>query len=212
MSNNKIDDLLERLQQLKAELESEIDAILTEKRRLFKYSLEQGKVRFEASMQAMQRPHKVGLVRYLFSARLGHLLTVPIIYSLVIAFVLMDIMVSIYQRICFKIYGIPRVDRKDYIIIDRQQLVYLNGIEKIHCMYCGYCNGLMEYVREVSARTEQYWCPIKHARRTPEPHRYVEKFVDYGDAKAYKNTLKALQSEISELKEDIDKKLADGNK
>jgi hypothetical protein len=79
------------------------------------------------------------------------------------------------------------------LIIDRQQLAYLNIFQKINCIYCGYGNGLIEYVREIAARTEQYWCPIKHARRTPDPHHLVEKFVDYGDAEAFEARLEALQ-------------------
>ena len=33
----------------------------------------------------------------------------------------------------------------------------------------GYANGLMAYVREVAARTEQCWYPIKRARAIPAP-------------------------------------------
>ena len=203
MSSSTMDDLIKRLQSLKTELEDEIDSILTEKRKQFQYTLEQGKVRFEESMKTLQRHRKTGVIRYLSTARLGHLLTAPVIYSLVMPFVLMDIMVSFYQMVCFRIYGIPRVERKNYIVIDRQQLAYLNAIEKAHCVFCGYCNGLVEYVREISARTEQYWCPIKHARRTPDPHRLMDKFVDFGDADSYKERLKELQHEIAEMKSNL---------
>jgi hypothetical protein len=33
-----------------------------------------------------------------------------------------------------------------------------------------YANGVFAYVREVGSRTEQYWCPIKHARRVLGVH------------------------------------------
>jgi len=199
MTTNNLDDILKQLAELQNELEQEIDTILTKKRQQFRYSLEQGKVQFEKGMQTLQRYHKVGIIYYLRSARLGHILTAPIIYSLLLPFLLMDITVTFYQIVCFWVYDIPRVKRKDFFIIDRQQLAYLNLIEKFNCVYCGYCNGVIEYIREVAGRTEQYWCPVKHARRTPDPHRYVENFVDYGDAETYKKRLKSIQADIVSL-------------
>lgn len=199
MPDSPIDDILNRLHALQAELESEIDDLLREKREQFRYSLEQGKVRFEQGMRALQRRQKTGVWTYLRTARLGHLLTAPLIYSVIIPFILLDALVTLYQHVCFRVYGIPRVTRSDYFSNDRHHLAYLNVIEKINCVYCSYGNGLIEYVREISARTEQYWCPIKHAQRTPDPHRLVERFVDYGDADAYKQRLQELRIEITAI-------------
>jgi len=42
----------------------------------------------------------------------------------------MDMSISLYQFICFPLYGIPKVKRQDYIVFDRQYLHYLNFIEK----------------------------------------------------------------------------------
>ncbi len=143
MAGNTIDDLLQQLRELQAELEAEINNILTKKRKQFQYSLEQGKVRFEKGIKSLQRYQKVGLIKYLSSARLGHLFSAPIIYSLIIPFLLIDAMVFIYQHVCFRIYGIPLVRRNHYVIVDRQSLAYLNVIEKVNCVYCGYCNGII---------------------------------------------------------------------
>jgi hypothetical protein len=59
-------------------------------------------------------------------------------------------------------------------------------------------NGVFAYVREVAGRTEQYWCPIRHAKRIPAPHVHYRQFVDYGDAEGYRRRLlflrKALES------------------
>jgi len=118
---------------------------------------------------------------------------------LFIPFVLLDIMVTLYQHICFRVYGISRVARVDYFVIDRHHLAYLNVVEKLNCVFCGYANGLIEYVREISARTEAYWCPIRHTRRSPDPHRLVEQFVHYGDADAYKARLMDIQKEIAAM-------------
>jgi hypothetical protein len=43
------------------------------------------------------------------------------------------------------------------MIFDRTHLAYLNLVEKINCAYCSYGNGLAAYLREIAARTEQYW-------------------------------------------------------
>jgi hypothetical protein len=110
----------------------------------------------------------------------------------IIPFLVLDLAVTIYQQVCFRIYHIPLVRRSDYLILDRHHLAYLNAIERFNCLYCGYSNGLIEYVREVAARTEQYWCPVKHALRSPDPHRLVDRFVDYGDIEAYQTRLDAI--------------------
>jgi hypothetical protein len=57
---------------------------------------------------------------------------------------------------------------------------------------------LFAYIREVAARTEQYWCPIKHARRIVSAHERYHGFADYGDAEAYHGELEALRNELSE--------------
>ncbi len=201
MPKPAIEDILKRLRALENELSSTWDQILQEKRELFHYTLEEGKVQFEKSIEDLQKREKTGLLKYLFSAHLGHILSAPIVYTLFICFAFLDLMVTFYQLTCFRIYGIPLVERKKHVVIDRQHLAYLNIIEKINCVYCGYGNGVIEYVREVSARTEQYWCPIKHAQRTPEPHRRVHHFLDYGDAENYHEKLKQLREDIKKLQD-----------
>lgn len=81
-------------------------------------------------------------------------------------------------------------------MIDRHQFAYLNGIEKLHCMFCGYASGVIAFVRDVAARTEQYWCPIRHARVIPAPHDRYHRFADYGDARSYRGGLPALRQAL----------------
>jgi Zn ribbon nucleic-acid-binding protein len=114
-----------------------------------------------------------------------------VIYSLGIPLALMDIWVTVYQHVCFRAYGIPRVKRSDYVIIDRNHLRYLNLIEALNCVYCGYANGVISYAREIASRTEQHWRPIKHALRIRDPHARYQKFLDYGDAEGYRTKLEA---------------------
>lgn len=123
-----------------------------------------------------------------------HLLSGPIIYSVIIPFIMLDIWVEIYHRICFPLYGIPYVDRSKYIRIwDRTKLQYLRGIDKLHCAYCGYGNGLMAYVGEIAAQTEKYWCGIKH-KEDPHfiPQEHQKEFAEYNDVEDFKKKYKRL--------------------
>ena len=110
-------------------------------------------------------------------------LTAPIIYSLILPLVLLDLFVTLYQAVCFRVYGIAPVRRRDHVAIDRHHLAYLNALQQLNCVYCGYGNGVLSYAREIAARTEAYWCPIKHARRVADPHDLMAGFADYGDGR-----------------------------
>ena len=142
------------------------------------------------------REHRVGLWRYLLGADIATLQTAPLIYSMLVPFLLLDAWVTAYQAICFRAWGIRRVRRRDYFAIDRHKLPYLNAIERVHCLYCSYANGLSAYVREISARTEQYWCPIRHAGPIAEPHRRYQDFVAYGDGAGYRKQLPSLREQL----------------
>lgn len=139
---------------------------------------------------ALRAPYRAdpseGLLRYVLSGSAATALTAPIIYSLAIPVVLLDVWVSAYQAICFRAWGIRRVRRRDYFVVDRHRLPYLNALQKVNCVYCGYVNGLFAYVGEVAARTEQYWCPIAHSRRPRGAHPRSRTFAPYGDASAYR--------------------------
>ena len=102
----------------------------------------------------------------------------------------------VYQAICFRVWGISLVGRRGYIVIDRHRLSYLNGLQKMNCMYCSYVNGLIAYVREVAARTEQYWCPIRHAAPVRGSHRRARLFARYGDAVGYRVSAPALRARL----------------
>jgi hypothetical protein len=111
----------------------------------------------------------------------------------------MDVTISLYQAVCFPIYGIPKVKRQEYIVFDRQYLQYLNLIEKINCDYCSYANGLFAYLQEIAARTEQFWCPIKHAKRIKTLHSCYQKFFSYGDTKTYRTRVDSVRHDFKDL-------------
>jgi len=193
--NPKISELLARIQQMEQEIELE----MKRKRAELQADFEQTRVRFEREVLEQQRRFKTGLLAYVFSCSLSTALTAPIIYAVFFPMVLMDVAVTLYQTICFPVYGIARVKRSDYFVFDRSHLAYLNLIEKFNCAYCSYGNGLMAYAREVVARTEQYWCPIKHARKVMGAHPYYTGFVDFGNAEGYKRELEVLRAELAKL-------------
>ena len=191
MSNSTLDDLRVRLNSARREFESEFEQQLATQRERFRYRLKRGKVRFENDVRILQRAYRIGLWPYIRRGHFAYVLTAPLIYGLIVPLALLDISVTLYQHVCFRIYGIPLVRRSDHVIIDRQHLAYLNGLEKFNCVYCGYGNGVIAYAREIAGRTEAFWCPIKHARRAADPHAEFDGFFDYGDAESYSNWLEA---------------------
>jgi len=189
----RLDEILARLRQTRDELETEIEQLLEGKRAQFHYTLHRGRVIFDRQIATLHRQDRVGSLRYLFSARLLTVLTAPVIYGMAIPLAFLDLTITAYQHICFRVYKVPRVKRSDYIVIDRHRLPYLNAIQKLNCVYCGYGNGLIAYAREIIARTEQFWCPIKHARRARGLHDREHKFLDYGDAEAWHKQLQVIR-------------------
>lgn len=176
-------------------LERQLEAALAKRRIELNYEVREGVVRFEQAVVARHRLLKTRLLHYIMGARLTMILSAPAIYALIIPLVLLDLFVGVYQMACFPVYGIPRVHRKDYLAFDRGQLAYLNALEKLNCEYCAYANGILAYVREVASRTEEYWCPIKHARRVLGVHSRYGDFVDFGDGDAYRHDLEKLRAE-----------------
>lgn len=185
----KVNDILQRIRDLEAELETELES----RREALHVRFEHHRVRFEREILQRQRQFRIGVLQYLARSELRNIVTAPVIYSMIVPLLLVDICVSLYQALCFPLYRIEKVKRRDYMAFDRAQLAYLNAIEKFHCSYCSYANGLAAYVREIIARTEQYWCPIRHARRLLQTHSHYSEFVDYGDAEAYRSELQRLR-------------------
>jgi len=197
---SRIDELLQYM----ATLEREIDLELARVGSKWRYRIDKGRVRFERDVRDAHLRLRRNVLRYLRDSQLLNILTAPVIYSLTIPIALLDLWVVIYQAICFRAYGIAPVRRSAYIVFDRQHLAYLNGIEKLNCLYCGYANGVFAFVREVAGRTEQYWCPIRHAKRVQAPHTHYREFVDYGDAEGYHRRLPLLRKELADEPESRD--------
>ncbi len=196
----KIKELIEQITALEAELKKEIDKEETK----VPFKFQNGRIRFDKETLRRQKQELIGLLRYLSETPILYILTAPIIYSVLIPAFMLDLFVFVYQQVNFRVYKIPLVKRSDYIVFDRQYLAYLNIIEKINCLYCSYFNGLMAYAGEVAARTEQFWCPIKHAKKIAYRHTHYDLFVPYGDTH-YHDELVKLRRQLQEMYEKQEK-------
>lgn len=179
--NEKVRHLLDQI----AALDNELRAALHEQQGQLRYRIDGRRIAFEKSIHDAHVRLRTNSLRWFLTVRPQNFLTAPIIYSMIVPLLFADLCVSLYHAICFPIYGIARVKRRDYLIYDRAQLAYLNAFEKFHCVYCSYANGLLAYAREIVARTEQYFCPIKHARKVLSSHERYAYFLDYGAAEDY---------------------------
>ena len=186
------------LDQIKA-LETELIEELQKQEQEFIYEIRKKRVYFEENVIIRHKGYVKQLFNYISDAPLKHILSAPLIWTCVIPALLMDATISLYQAVCFPIYGIPKVNRQDYIVFDRQYLHYLNLIEKINCAYCSYFNGLLAYLQEIAARTEQFWCPIKHAKRIKTLHSRYQKFISYGDAKNYRSRVDIIRHDFNDV-------------
>lgn len=190
--NERIRRLLEQI----GELEEELQSALQEQQKRLLYEIKGRRIEFERNIRLAHRRLRTGLLRWVLSIRPRDLLTLPIIYGMFFPLLLLDLSVTLYQRLCFPIYGIRLVRRSDYIAFDHRFLAYLNIFEKLNCLFCSYANGLIAYAREIAARTEQYFCPIKHARKLAGHHAHYARFVDYGDAGDLYPRIEKLRDEL----------------
>ena len=133
---------------------------------------------------------------FLAQSSFGATVPAPVNSSLILPLILVDIGVGLYQAVRIQAYGIARVRRADYIVFDRQHLAYLNWIKPMNRLFCAYANGLVGYVCEISSRTEQYLCPIKHALNVHDPHKRYYQFLEYCDADGYRAPLATFREQL----------------
>ena len=174
-------------------LEDELRSALHERESRVQFTIRGKRIEFERDIRKLHKQLKRGFFRWLTTDRPQNLITGPIIYGMILPFVLLDLLITFYQASCFPIYGIAKVRREDFIVFDRHHLGYLNFIERFHCEYCAYGTGLIAYATEIIARTEQYFCPIKHARKILGTHGHYARFLDYGAAADFHAKLEAFR-------------------
>ena len=197
MEHDRLNQILDQIQKLEAQIVHE----LQRKEAEYGYKINEKRVQFTQEIRFQHRLLKEKLHHYIFRSRFLVLLTIPVIYACLIPITLLDLICSTYQWVCFPIYGIPRVRRSEYLAFDRHHLSYLNLIEKINCEYCAYANGILAYVVEIAARTEQYWCPIKHFRCVKCAHKRYKNFLNFGDGEGYVRDLERIRQKFQDLHE-----------
>lgn len=190
--SRRIEQLAGEIVQLQGELDREIE----KRREALGWKLKAGMVEFEHGITERNRRLRLDLGAFMARSPFGTVATAPVIYSLLIPLILLDAWVSFYQAVCFRAYRLPRVRRSQYIVVDRSRLSYLNAVEAMNCLYCEYANGVIAYAREISSRTEQYWCPIKHALAVTDPHLRYYQFLEYGDAEGYRGRLEEFRRRL----------------
>jgi hypothetical protein len=127
-------------------------------------------------------------------------LSIPFIYVIIIPVLFLDFFLFVYQQTAMRLYWIPLVKRSDYIVFDRNELWYLNWIQKFNCMYCSYVNWVFSFAVEIGWRTEKYWCPIKYANKMRWWHNWQKYFADYWDVDWFKDVFHSTKEFYEEEK------------
>lgn len=193
-----ITEIIEKIDRLREDLGKEYVTLAKK----YGFSIEGKRVVFLEAIREYNKSVRLGIFRYIFSADIRHILSIPFIYGMIIPVAFLDLFLFVYQVCAFPLYKIPRVKRSEYIVYDRQFLDYLNIIQKVNCLYCSYANGVFAYAVEVGARTERYWCPIKAARHPKLPHVHYSEFADYGDPEGFKELFNDEQCFNKNMKND----------
>jgi len=196
--SKRVEDLMHSIKNLEKELKEEVKRI-----RIETFEIRDRSIRFKDEVRAHHKSQLVRVFDYLRHARLRNIATAPMIWLCVFPALFMDLVISLYQAVCFPVYGIPKVRRADYMVMDRKYLGYLNIIEKANCLFCAYFNGLIAYVGEIGGRTEQYWCPIKHAARMKGLHSRYAHFAEFGDSDQFRANFKKIRVDFADVREDV---------
>jgi hypothetical protein len=193
MMNENIRRILSEI----SELEEELASVIDEQQERLHYRIEGSRIRFEENLRRIHHELKTGVLPWLRKSELRNIVSAPFIYVMTVPFVMLDVFLFVYQSVCFPLYRIPKVRRSNYVVVDRHHLGYLNVIEKMNCMFCGYVDGLLSYTRQIVSRTEMYWCPIKHARKVLDPHRRYARFTDFGAGEDYEAHVNEMRKKLS---------------
>jgi len=108
--NTRVDRFVSRIRLLEDELASEHEA----QRQRWHYRLDRGRVWFDREVQLAHRRFKQSIPAFIAQGSVRNLLTAPIIYTLIVPLLVLDVWITLYQWMCFPIYGIAVVSRPSY--------------------------------------------------------------------------------------------------
>ena len=109
---DKLEGLLDRIKELEKELLVEVEA----KQWQFSYRVQDRKVQFTENARARHKLLTQKLMRYLYQAKPLSALSTPMILFCAVPIIFMDFVAAVFQFVCFPVYGIPKVPRKDYVV------------------------------------------------------------------------------------------------
>ena len=176
-----MDSKIKLLQQKMDELEIALHKEYAELADKYGFSIKQKRVEFLEKFRERNRTFRIPAWKYAIPVNIRHVLSLPFIYMMIVPTVILDLFLTIYNWIALPLFHIPVVRRREIIVYDRQFLDYLNWIQKIHCIYCTYVNGVFAYAVEIGGRTERYWCPIKAADKPQVHNNWYKDYADYGN-------------------------------
>ena len=100
--NETVSLLQEKVRNLESQIERELEA----HRKKFHYSVTRRRVKFEAAVRTRHKELRVSVFRFLRQSGIMRILSAFVIYIQIVPLVLLDIAVTLFQFICFPIYGI----------------------------------------------------------------------------------------------------------
>ena len=100
-----VERFVERLRDAEDDLKREVD----EQQRRWQSRVHRGRAWFDKELRESHRHLRQRIPAYIWEGNFLSLLTAPIIYSLLLPLVILDLWVTLYQWVCFPIYGMPRV-------------------------------------------------------------------------------------------------------
>jgi hypothetical protein len=193
---SRINELIENFEWRRQEFLKELYAEYDRLREKYDFETFWKRIQFWLKTKEQNKRYKSPIFYNFLSYQVvKEIISAPFIYMMIIPALVLDIFLTVYMHICFRLYNIPLVPRSDYIVFDRKFLDYLNWIQKFNCLYCSYVNGLFSYAVEIAWRTERYWCPIKNATRMKWWHYWQREFADYWDAEWFKEAYLELEPE-----------------
>jgi hypothetical protein len=113
--------LMEKMRSVEAEIEAE----LAKRQEALRFRFESDRIVFEEEAQRIHRAIKTRISRYLLDANPLIVLTAPVIYSVLIPILLLDIFVIAYEAICFNRLMTGR--RRAHLLQERFDLAQRRG-------------------------------------------------------------------------------------
>jgi hypothetical protein len=103
-----VERIVRRLHEAEEDLQREVH----EQQRRWRFEVHRGRVRFDRGIRDAHRRMKQGIPAYIREGSLLSLVTAPVVYSLIVPLLVLDVWTTVYQCVCFPIYGVPRVHRR----------------------------------------------------------------------------------------------------